>query len=347
MIKDFSFNANDKKIFNDDLKSSIPERLFDFHIHLSKKEHIIKEVPQSKKEKDAFLNFDIIDEFTFEDFKNITEIMFPGIEYEGLFFGAPFRELDIDLANEMIAEEVIKKGNNGLFMPRPEDSKEYIEKNIVKSRFIGFKPYPEFAIGKDYRENLDSVSIPDFLTTEHLELANKHGLVVILHIPKSQRLLDEKNIEDIIFISKNFPKLKLILAHAGRSYCMYDIISNIKKIHLLSNVYVDTAMINNWEVIEILLDYFGSERILFGSDFPIAALRGKNICVNNRHYFFTAKPYPWSVSNKNLNEENITFFLYEEIREILKAVCRKKSDRKVIENIFYNNAINLIKSVNI
>ncbi|MCL5071496.1 MAG: amidohydrolase [Actinobacteria bacterium] len=347
MIKDFKYYNNDKRIFNEEIKDNIPSKILDFHVHLFKKEHIIKEVSQSKKEKDPFFNFEVIDEFTIDNFIFTAEIIFPGIEYEGLFFGAPFREMDLNSMNTMVAEEIIKTGKYGLFIPKPEDDIKNIEKNIIEKGFLGLKPYPELAIGKEYREDLDSVSILDFLTVDHLELANRYNLLIILHIPKSKRLIDDKNIEDITYISKTFPDIKLILAHAGRLYCEHNIVETIKKICLLKNVYVDTAMINNWEVFEILLEYFGSERIIFGTDLPIAILRGKNICINNNHYFFTSVPYLWSISNKNLKEENITFFLYEEIKGILKAVNRKKLDKQVINNIFYNNAYNLISSVKI
>ena len=142
-----------------------------------------------------------------------------------------------------------------------------------------------------------------------------------------------------------FPNLRLILAHAGRSYCVCDIIDSIRHIKNLDNVFVDTAVINNWEVIEILLKELGSERIIYGSDFPIAALRGKNICINNKHYFVTARVFPWSISGSGIKEQNMTFFIYEEIREILKGVYKTGLGKKDIDNIFFNNIKNILDSI--
>ena len=345
MIKDFKYYQSDRKVYTDEIKNNIPDKVIDFHVHIWKKEFLSKDIDPIKKERDPFFNFDVIDEFTFDDFNKISKSLFPDTEYEGLFFGAPFEEVKIDDNNQMIGDEITRRRSAGLFIPRADDNIEYIEDNIKANNFYGFKPYPDLAIGKKYRHDQDSVSIMDFITEEQLKLANKYRLIVLLHIPKSNRLRDKKNIEDIINISKSYPGLKLILAHAGRAYCVYDLIDDITKINKLDNVFVDTAVINNWEVIEILLEKLGSEKIIFGSDLPITALRGKNICINNKHYFFTANPYPWSVSNKNLEEKNITFFLYEEIREIIKAVSKRKSDKKVIENIFYNNAKRLIDGI--
>jgi uncharacterized protein len=180
---------------------------------------------------------------------------------------------------------------------------------------------------------------------DQLKLAHEYHLVVLLHIPKYRRLRNSNNIREITEISQPYPGLKLIIAHVERSYWPYDIIDNIDDIKDLNNVFVDTAMINNWEVIEILLNKMGSKKIIYGSDFPVAALRGKNICINNRHYFATAKAFKWSISGPDIKKENMTFFIYEEIREIIEAIKRSRLGSKEISDIFYCNAKKIIDSI--
>ncbi|MBA7509792.1 hypothetical protein ES705_01761 [subsurface metagenome] len=342
MIKNFNYYIKDKKIF-DNFINLLPRKFFDFHVHLWEKSQIVQSVSTERKKTQPLLDTNTFNEFTYNEFKKITRVLFEGIHYSGLFFGAPLSEVDIMKSNKMIEKIISNEKTNGLFIPRPSDNYLYLINNIKRGKFVGFKPYPDLA----NRDDPKWVSIKDFLTEEHLNIANNFGLIILLHIPKPGRLNDNQNINEIKDIALSFPNIKLVLAHTGRSYCLADIKKNIKKISVLRNVYVDTAMINNWEVVEILLKELGPEKILYGSDLPISALRGKNICINDKHYFITSHPHPWSLSKEGLKISDFTFFLYEEIREILKAISKLKLDHAAIKNIFYKNAINLLNNINI
>lgn len=347
MGKNFIYNSKDKYIFENEFRKWLPSKIIDAHVHLWKKEQIdVERITYNRRKRHPFLSVEEWGNFSYPDFVTISKTIFPQIEYGGLFFGLPFREVDIEKANRMIKDDIISGNKDALFISVPTDNHKFLEKKIKEENFIGLKPYPDLAVGLDY-DNQNSVSIFDFLPEEHLKIANKLGLIIVLHIPKIKRLNDKKNLDDIVNICNSYPNVKLILAHAGRSYCVFDLVDSIKKIYRLKNLYVDTAMINNWEVIELLLEYLGCEKIIYGSDLPVAAFRGKNICINNKHYFITYPPFPWSLSNENLGEGDFTLFLYEEIREILKAVKKKKMDRQVIDNIFYQNIKNLTSSVKV
>jgi len=345
MIKEFKYFDKDLQSYREHIEGYIPDRIIDSHVHIWKNSFIAGHIDPVKKKTDPFFSFDCIDEFSFEDFDEVSGTLFPEKQYEGIFFGAPFEEIDIDANNQMIIDRSLKDNINGLFIPKADHRPEFVEEKILEGGLLGFKPYPDLALGKKYRHDQDSVSIAEMITGDQLALANKYRLMIVLHIPKSRRIRDEENIREIIGISEAYPDLKLILAHAGRSYCVYDIIDSIDRIKGLDNVFVDTAVINNWEVIEILLENLGSHRIIYGSDFPIAALRGKNICINDVHYFVTARAFPWSVSGPSIKEANMTFFIYEEIKEILKAVRKTGSGKKDIENIFFNNIKNILDSI--
>jgi uncharacterized protein len=345
VIKDFKYFENDRRVYDEYIKDFLPDRVIDSHIHIWKNCFVSDDIDPIKKKTDPFFSFDCIDEFGFEDFRTVSDTLFPDKEYEGVYFGAPFDEIDIDANNQMIIEESASSGINGLYIPRADHKPGFVEEKINEGSLFGFKPYPDLAIGKKYRHDQDSVCIAEMITEGQLAIADKYKLMVVLHIPKSMRLRDEENISEIAEISRSYPGLKLVLAHAGRSYCMYDIIESIQHIKDLDNVFVDTAMINNWEVIELLLEELGSEKILYGSDFPVAGLRGKNICINDRHYFVTARTFSWSLSGPAIAEKNMTFFIYEEIREIIKAVLKTGSGTKALSNIFYNNIKNILDQV--
>jgi hypothetical protein len=346
MIKDFKYLESDARVYREYVEKYLPERIIDSHIHIWKNKFISENLDPIKIKTDPFFSFETIDEFDFTDFDKVSKTIFPGKEYKGIFFGAPFEEIDIDDNNQLIIEKSIKDNINGMFIPKADYKQEFVQEKILEGGLYGFKPYPDLAVGKKYRHDQDSVSISEMITEDQLEIAQRFGLIILIHVPKSQRIRDRENIKEIKWISRSYPDAKIILAHAGRSYCVFDIVNSINEIKDLENVYVDTAMINNWEVIKILLENLGSGRIIYGSDLPVAGLRGKNICINDRHYFFTAKPFPWSISGPGVNEENVTFFIYEEIKEILKAVSSTGSGKEDIENIFFNNIRNIMDSIN-
>ena len=95
-------------------------------------------------------------------------------------------------------------------------------------------------------------------------------------------------------------------------------------------------MINNFSVNKTLIKILGSEKILFGSDLIIALLKGKNIEINNHHYFVTKEPKLWSLSSSTMNLD-FTYFIYEIIRAIKLATEELNLNKNQIQNIFYSN----------
>ena len=189
------------------------------------------------------------------------------------------------------------------------------------------------------------ISIFDFISKKVFEFSQEYGLILLIHIPRAGRLNDRRNIEELKTISKKYPNIKIVLAHAGRSYCYSDIKDSIKYLKEIKNLYVDTAMINSFSVNKVLMEELGSERILYGSDLPIATFKGKNIDINNRHYFVTNTPKVWSLSASEMSLDDFTLFIYEIIRAIRVAALSLNLGKEDIENIFYLNAKRLIEDI--
>ncbi len=348
MLNNFLKNLKDGdlKIFNEEFSKFLPAEIVDSHVHLWKKNFFKENISESRQKQSPALDSDIIDGFTIEDFKNVTEKIFPGKKYDGLFFGLPIKEADLDKTNKYISDVCIKNGSYGLFNPVP-DLKE-IPQDFFKNRFVGFKPYPElvdFKATKDFSKLDIDVSIFDFISKKVLEFCQEYSLILLIHIPRAGRLNDRRNIEEIKDIGKKYPNIKIVLAHAGRSYCYSDIKDSIGYLKEVKNLYVDTAMINSFSVNKVLLEELGSERILYGSDLPIATFKGKNIDINNKHYFVTSTPKAWSLSSAEMNLDSFTFSIYEIIRAIRIAVLSLNLSKEDIENIFYNNTKRLIGDI--
>jgi len=344
LLKDL--NDEDLKIFEEEFKDFLPEEIMDSHVHLWRKDFFKKEISESRRNQNPGLDPDLIDGFTIEDFKSFTNKIFPDKKYSGLFFGLPIKEADLDEMNKYISGVCMQNDSYGLFNPGP-DLKE-IPEDFFKNRFIGFKPYVDlvdFKAPEDFSKLDIDISIFDFISKKVFEFSQEYGLILLIHIPRAGRLNDRRNIEELKTISKKYPNIKIVLAHAGRSYCYSDIKDSIKYLKEIKNLYVDTAMINSFSVNKVLLEELGSERILYGSDLPIATFKGKNIDINNRHYFVTNTPKVWSLSASEMSLDDFTLFIYEIIRAIRVAALSLNLSKEDIENIFYQNAKRLIEDI--
>ena len=222
-------NNEDLEIFKEEFSKFLPSEIIDSHVHLWKKEFFKENISEDRLRQNPALDPDIIDGFTFENFKNVTEEIFPGRKCSGLFFGLPVKEASLDEMNRYISDVCVKNNSYGLFNPRP-DLKE-IPRDFFQNRFIGFKPYPDLVDLKALKSfsKLDiDVSMFDFISKKVFEFSQEYGLILLIHIPRKDRLNDRRNIEEIKAIGKKYPNIVIILAHAGRSYCYSDIKDSIE-----------------------------------------------------------------------------------------------------------------------
>lgn len=339
------FTREDLKIYKEEFEEFLPEKIRDFHIHLWKNIFFNLQISENRKRQNPFLDQEI-SQFTYEDFIDISNILFPGKKYRGIFFGLPIKEMDLKKNNNYIKEINIENNNFGLFVPKPGLSE--VPSDFFENGFIGFKPYPDLL---DYSEPEDfskldiDVGIFDFISKTVLEFCQEYGLLLLIHIPRKGRLNDKRNVEEIKAIGTRYPKIKIVLAHAGRSYCYNDIKDSISYLKEIKNLYVDTAMINSFSVNKVLLEELGPDRVIYGSDLAVAALKGKNVDINNKHYFVTKDPKVWSISSSEMVLDNFTFFIYEIIRAIRIAATSLNLSSKEIENIFYLNTERLIDDI--
>jgi glutamate-1-semialdehyde 2,1-aminomutase len=106
-------------------------------------------------------------------------------------------------------------------------------------------------------------------------------------------------------------------------------------------VYFDLAFVGHAPVIAYAIEKAGVGKILFGTDMPVADIRGKNVDFNNQRLYITEQPTAWSMSNPELGL-TFTRFYYEELRAIKNAVRRLGLRDSQVEDIFFRNAERLI-----
>ena len=111
-----------------------------------------------------------------------------------------------------------------------------------------------------------------------IEIAVKHNLIFLTHAsePVGHQYFGKGNItpEAIYPFILNFPDLKVVCAHWGGGLPFYALMPEVAE--ALSNVYFDTAatpFLYKSQIFKQIADIAGSDKILFGSDYPLLSPR--------------------------------------------------------------------------
>jgi glutamate-1-semialdehyde 2,1-aminomutase len=168
------------------------------------------------------------------------------------------------------------------------------------------------------------------------------GLVVMLHVPRPGRIADPANIREVVELCEACPNGRVILAHIGRSYGPWFIEQAMDRLAPLPNLYYDVAALDDADSICVVLEHVPHTRLLFGTDLPFTAERGKHLCVNRQCLFLTRKQHPWSISSRGPGELRLTFMAYETVRALRRACERLRLTRTQVEDIMYCNARRLL-----
>lgn len=140
--------------------------------------------------------------------------------------------------------------------------------------------------------------------------------------------------------------MRLVIAHVGRSFTYYDVENTIDFLKPFENVSFDTAFLNDPNVFEYLMRLVPPERIIYGCDAPLAFTRGRDVTINNQHYYVCDHPVPWGISPMTPDKINLTFYVYEQLRAMFQASGRVYGSHEdiALEKIFLKSAIDTIGS---
>ncbi|NOZ21186.1 MAG: amidohydrolase family protein [Planctomycetes bacterium] len=322
------------KIFREEIDDFLPQKILDFHVHVFPEEIM----PPDHEGWSA--GGHRIRSYTLDELRQDLADLYPGRECRAVCFGTPHEELDSIANNEYVAEKCDHKRFFPLRLIRPEDDPDAVRKDVLGKKFLGFKPYRNYVRKADPEE----VEVFDMLPDELMAIADELGLIVMLHIPRKQRLADPKNQGQVVALAERFPHATIVLAHIGRAYYLKNIVGHLGDLAPLPNVYFDIAMLNHWEVLEYLFANVESHKILYGTDLPIGIAPGKSVEINNQYTYVT--PAPWELSISDDHDKLVfTAFTYEELRAIRKAVERLGLSKQFVEDVFFHNGMRLIEQV--
>ena len=173
------------------------------------------------------------------------------------------------LHNDYTADAIQRYPNRlkGFISVNPKFGQEALDeiKRCVKLGFSGIGELGPGGNGYDFED-------PDFLAV--LDCARRHGLPVCIHCgePVGHRYpgKDTTSLAPLPELIKKYPDLKLILAHMGGGLPFYEM--NPRYRNAFGNVRYDMAanpLLYDIRSIRAAITMIGSDRLLYGSDFPL------------------------------------------------------------------------------
>lgn len=326
-------NENDRIVYREELAPRLPKRILDAHVHAWDQDAF----PQGFQFPPKSCNGRFGGTFTLELFHSLMEELLPEQEVTCNSFGMPNQAA----CRDKVSTVGRRPRDTVNILLSPEDPAEIVEQRIDAAGAVGVKPYLNYPAAYLHKPAND-VEINDMMTPPQLEMLNRRKLAVTLHIPRSGRFSDKLNQRQMIALCEKYPDIRFIFAHIGRAYFISGIRdSNLEEFAQYPNAYFDTAMLNHQGVFQYTFDHFPAERILFGSDSPIAMLRGKSVEINNQYAYLMGEDY--HIGTSIIDTEHavaFTTFYYEQLRALLDTI-----PAGYLEKVFHDNAQKLFEEI--
>ena len=334
MWRETTKHERNLRIFEDEFAGFLPEKILDFHVHVMN-EGVIPEGEHFSNAGHPITKYDL------EDLAKDLDELYPGRETSAVCFGCPSVGYDQKRNDDYIAEHCDRKRffPFRLFDPL-NDKPDALRAELKAGRFLGLKPYLDYV----RKPEPNDVEIHEMLPRWCMEIVNDLGLIVMLHIPRRLRLADPLNQRQMSELCQAYPRARIVLAHIGRAYFLKNIVGNVEPLKRYPNLYCDLAMLNNWEVLEYLFKEVPAEKILYGTDLPIAVAPGKSVEINDQYTYVTPVPWKLSISDDH-RKLQFTAFAYEELRAIKKAVQRLGLGQEFVRGVFYEHGMRVLETV--
>ena len=350
----------DLPFYDSELRGFLPERIYDCHVHIGLSEHLDPIAPERVAEMWAL---DVSPPLPTEELNSAQAMLFPGKSVRSLAFGMPIRECHLPEANAYVAKGIADNAVDGLLVTDPTWSADVLANLLDEGWYVGLKPYPDLARGVTVAHSApdaarqsrngdtprlvqEEVGIPDFFPEAHQELADERGLIVMMHIPRRERLRDPRNQAELREIVTRHPGIKLIVAHIGRAYTMSFAEPGLRALADCPSLHYDFAANLNEDVLELALRMVGPQRLLYGSDLPITLMRGVREHVGDTYLNFTDGGYSWNKDRKPPEiEAQYTFYLYEQLLAFKRAAERVGLSAADVADVMGGNARRLVAEV--
>ncbi len=234
--------------------------------------------------------------FTLEQSLASDQLLFQGKQISKARFAHIFPNINKKIVNSFVGGTLPKQGDIPVLFGI-SDSKEDIDYTIASIESGIFKAIKMYYLATEPPK----YGFLEYFPEAVLESAEKNEHPVIVHLPHSLY----RSSDEVMDVAQRHPDLKIILAHVG--------VANIDKPELddrlaafakAPNIFVDTALVDESNVVLKALQHLGPKRVLYGSDEPLNLMR--TITYYNPELqagrVLTDYPYHWAN-----NEEQIKY----------------------------------------
>ncbi len=341
----FEVTEYDKKVWEEELRDFLPDKIIDVHTHVYKKEFFDPPKPGANRRGLVSWTSTVAKENPIEDLDETYKLMFPGKDVKALMFISG--KTGVAKNNAYLSEKSREWGWPALYYSHPTETADELEAQIRAGGFLGVKCYlnraPEYIPAREIR-------IFDFFPKHQLARLNEMGAICMCHIPRDGRLGDPVNYRQILEIRREFPKLRFIVAHIGRAYTPEQMGDAFDYLTAEPETMYDFSANCCESVITEALRRVGPKHMMFGTDMPILRMRTHRIEENGTYvnlvppglyYDPFGDPHLREVSEEE--GKKITFFAYEELLALKRACKTLGLTKEDVEDMLYNNAYNLIE----
>ena len=268
----------------------LPERIFDAHMHIYRAADFGEAVPE-------YMTYD-----PFADLSHWRGHLGRMVGGEERLSGAlvlPFPTVHHDThdINKWVTERTADAAGTSTpvstaILVDPLQSPESYEYMYDVPQVGGFKVYHIYERSADTGQAKAADFTPEWIW----EQAHDRGFFIMLHMVRPRSLTDPGNQTYIREHCERYPNAKLILAHAARGFHGPDTTEGIESLKGLQNVWFDTSAICEAEAFIAIIREFGFRRLMYGSDFPVSALRGRAVTMGDGFAWVQADTTEWESS---------------------------------------------------
>ena len=200
----------DLPFYREQVEPLLPPAILDFHAHVWDRSLWKINPWDEKRDGAAYMVTDT--SYTFEELDADAGRIFPGKEYRAVCFGNPTPAADLERTNRWVAEGAGAREDRYPLMLAGKGlmDRKLLEETLAGGSFYGYKVFLNW-----FGDNYGDVLIEDMLSPLEMELAEKRRLVVLLHVPRSDRLADPEIGRGVRDLAVKYPNAQIVLAHCG------------------------------------------------------------------------------------------------------------------------------------
>lgn len=326
-----------------ELAPLLPEAILDFHTHVWARDQWLN-LPADEGANSAAPGshpnakyMTTLLDYTTDDLLADANRMFPGRAYNAVIFGNPTPSADTEKTNALVARSARPELFPLMVVGRDRMDPVALREQIIGAGFFGYKVLLDW-VGDDY----GSHTIEDMIGPAEMRIANELGLIVVLHVPRSERLADPEVQRGVIDYAQRYPNARIVLAHCGRCYLPREIMRAIGSIRSLENVYMDTAMVMDPLTLRIVFENIDSRRVLFATDYPVAAMRGRRVYASDHWVDLVSGGYPESDFRVGSDNFRAAYMAHEIVAAIALAAELAGLSAEETKGVFHGNGMSLL-----